>query len=269
MSAVAIEPVRQAHSGMQEFLDECPEVNVSEQEYIRLLGYPLQFELADRARELADWARGWYRQNGRPWIYARHAGKLALANDKVMIDGVEFSSKALRKQFHAAGAAAAVLAAVSAGAECEEKARQLWQEGKPDEYFFLEIYGSAVVEHLLTAAGARFCAWADANNLAVLPHYSPGYPGWPIEDQGALLQLIVGNTSPPGGRIEVMRTGMLRPKKSQLAVFGLTRHLNRVGNLAELVPCENCCLPACQYRRAEYKSARRRLEDVGRLQFRD
>ena len=39
--------------------------------------------------------------------------------------------------------------------------KQARQEEKPDEYFFLETFGSAVVEHLITVAGARLCAWAD------------------------------------------------------------------------------------------------------------
>jgi hypothetical protein len=49
-----------------------------------------------------------------------------------------------------------------------------------------------------------------------------------------------------------MESGMLRPKKSLLAVFGLTRHLDRVRRLTDLVPCENCSFGSCQYRRVPY-----------------
>ena len=35
--------------------------------------------------------------------------------------------------------------------------------------------------------GARLCAWADAERVAVLPHYSPGYPDWDIDEQPRLL----------------------------------------------------------------------------------
>ena len=48
---------------------------------------------------------------------------------------------------------------------------------------------------------------------------------------------------------------MLRPKKSLLAVFGLTRHVDRVRRLTDLVPCENCSFLPCQYRRAPYRRA--------------
>jgi hypothetical protein len=52
-----------------------------------------------------------------------------------------------------------------------------------------------------------------------------------------------------------MESGMLRPKKSLLAVFGLTRNTERVRKLTDLIPCDNCSLPRCQYRRAAYVRA--------------
>jgi hypothetical protein len=49
--------------------------------------------------------------------------------------------------------------------------------------------------------------------------------------------------------VEVLESGALRPKKSLLAVFGLTRHTDRVLRLTELNPCSNCSFTPCQYRR--------------------
>ncbi len=71
-------------------------------------------------------------------------------------------------------------------------------EEKPDEYFFLEIYASAVVEHLITTTGARLCAWAERQGMAVLPHYSPGYSEWDIAEQGKLLALMEFAAGPIG-----------------------------------------------------------------------
>ena len=81
--------------------------------------------------------------------------------------------------------------------------------------------------------------------MAVLPHYSPGYPEWDIAEQPRLLELIrrTRNQSLPAA-IDVLESGMLRPKKSLLAVFGLTQHTERVRRLTDLVPCENCSLDA-------------------------
>ena len=241
--------------------DSSPVTNVEPAEYQRLLGYPRDHELDERALELSDEARAWYAAHARPWIYAREAQSLDIGGDRVVIDGVSFTSKRLLNTLRDAAAESVVLVAVSAGPEIEQEAQRRWLDEKPDEYFFFEVYGSAIVEHLVTTAGGRLCAVADADELAVLPHYSPGYPDWEIADQAPLFALIArdGLQSLPSS-VEVLESGMLRPKKALLAVFGLTRHLDHVRKLGDLVPCENCTLPGCQYRRARYLRPRRRSE---------
>jgi hypothetical protein len=239
------------------------EVNVAPQEYTRLLGYPRGWELEGRALELAEWARAWYAENGRPWFYARQAESLEIAGDTLhgdtlYIEGTPFRSKRLKGTLEQAEAHSVILVAVGAGPEAEEEARRRWQEEKPDEYFFLEVYGSAVVEHLTTLTGARLCDWAEQHEMAVLPHYSPGYPEWDVSEQPRLLELLQ-RTRREGfpSCVEALDSGMLRPKKTLLAVFGLTRHTERLGRLNGLVPCENCSFGPCQYRRAPYRRAPR------------
>jgi hypothetical protein len=159
----------------------------------------------------------------------------------------------LRQTLQKAEAHSVLLVAASAGPEIEREAQKLWREEKPDEYFFLETLGSAVVEHLIAVTGARLCAWAESEDMAVLPHYSPGYSEWDIAEQPRLLQLVgMTREQAQPGRIEVLDSGALRPKKSQLAVFGLTRHRERLRRLTDLVPCENCSFFSCRYRRAPY-----------------
>jgi len=118
------------------------------------------------------------------------------------------------------------------------------------------MYGSAVVERLVTMTGARLCSWAEQQEMAVLPHYSPGYPEWDISEQSRLLGLMTqsGQRRLPSP-VEALCSGALRPKKSLLAVFGLTHHVDRVRPLTGLVPCENCSFTPCQYRRAAYVRA--------------
>jgi hypothetical protein len=236
-----------------------PGVDVSPQEYTRLLGYPRGWILDGRARELADWARAWYAKNGRPWFYARQAEKLEIVGDTnrgdtIRIDGTAFKSKRLHSALEQAGAHSAILVAAGAGPEAEEEARQCWNDEKPDEYFFLEMFASAVVEHLTTYAGSRLCDWAEQRGMAVLPHSSPGYPEWDVAEQPRLLELIkqTRRESFPS-RVDVFDSGMLRPKKTQLAVFGVTHHTGRLQRLTSLAPCESCSFGPCQYRRAPYK----------------
>lgn len=264
---VALPPLAsRPHGDMIEFFETQPDSDVQEAEYKRLLGYPQSHVLQGRARELADWARQWYTDNGRPWIYGRQVDDADVSHGQVRLDGIPFAAAALQKRLTDARADTAVVAIVSAGEACESMARRLWQEEKPDEYFFLEVYGSAVVEHLITAAGACFCAWADQNGLAVLPHASPGYADWEVSDQRRLNELIYrGASRRLPGAVEVLETGMLRPKKSQQAVFGVTSHLTRVERHAHLVPCASCALRSCQYRRGPYRDPPHQIEDVSKL----
>ena len=115
---------------MIELLDAFPDVNVQPAEYKRLLGYPRDSVLEGRARELADWARQWYAQNGRPWVYARQSEKLSIINGSILIDGVTFTSPRLQKTLLEAEAHGAILVAVSAGPEVAEEAAKLWMDAK-------------------------------------------------------------------------------------------------------------------------------------------
>jgi hypothetical protein len=239
-----------------ELASTLPDVNVLPEEYVRLLGYPRGWVLEGRARELVDWARQWYAANGRPWFYARQAEDFEIAGDSIRIDGTEFASKRLRSTLQQAEAHSVMLVAVGAGPEAEEESHRRWDQERPDEYFFLEMFASAVVEHLATTTGARLCDWAEQRGMAVLPHYSPGYSEWDVAEQPRLLELIKRTRKEPlPSRVEVFDSGMLRPKKTLLAVFGLTRHTGRLRSLTDLVPCENCSFGPCQYRRAPYRRA--------------
>jgi hypothetical protein len=233
--------------------DARPAVQVDPAEYVRLLGYPRGHRLDGRAAELAAEAEAWYAEHGRPWIFAREAVALAPDSGGVRLDGVRFASPRLRQTLVDAGGYGAVLVAVGAGPELEEEAARRWRDEKPDEYFFLEVYGSAVVEHLVTHVGARLCGWAEAQGVAVLPHDSPGYPDWDIAEQACLHHLLTASSGVLPGQLDVLESGALRPKKSLIAVFGLTRHVERLTHLRDLVPCERCAFAPCQYRRAPYR----------------
>lgn len=246
-----------------ELAESVPRVDVLDEEYARLLGYPRGVVLEGRAKELADWARGWYAENGRPWMYVRQAGSFSIHENAIDIDGMEFVSSRLQSTLDQAEAHSVVVAAVGAGAEAEEEARRRWADEKPDEYFFLEMYASAVVESLATMAGARLCDWAEQREMAVLPHYSPGYPEWDIAEQLQLLKLLkqTRNEQFPSA-VEVFETGMLRPKKTLLAVFGLTAHKDHLARFTGLVPCERCSFGPCQYRRAPFRRSPRPAGEV-------
>lgn len=239
---------------MLELLVTRPEVNVADAEFRRLLGYPPHHVPSARAQELAAWARHWYGQHGRPWIYVREVN-LTL-NGALRFDGAIFDSPQLREHFARTEATRAVLFAVSAGTGCEEHARELWEESKPDEYFFLETFGSAVVEHLVATTNGRVCAQAESEGLVAIPHYSPGYGGWNVEEQNALFdQIRRGRNRPFPDAIDVLPSGMVKPKKSLLGVIGLAPQTAANRARAVSVPCENCSLGTCQFRCRPYRHA--------------
>ena len=103
-------------------------------------------------RELADCGTGLVREHGRPWVYARSCDRLEIDRRRGIASMASRSTarrcerRSSRPKPHSV-----ILAAVSAGPELEREAKHSWQEEKPDEYFFLEMYGSAVVEHLIDA----------------------------------------------------------------------------------------------------------------------
>lgn len=241
------------HATMYELIDSAPDVEVVEAEYIRLLGYPRGRALDGRAKELAAQTRAWYQDHGRPWLYARELSEVVVSEGEIALEGDRFQSGRVASQFQQAGAHAAFAVAVSAGSECEARAQELWKEGKPDEYFFMEMFGAAVVEHLIMLAGSRLCGWADERGMLALPHYSPGYPEWDISDQVALMKLIRrGAQQPLPGAIQSLDTGMLQPKKSLLGIIGVTRETAKAKALQGLSPCERCSLTNCDYRRMPY-----------------
>ena len=232
-----------------------PIPEVAEAEFLRLLGYPPGHSPGGRARELARWARAWYRSHGHAWSWHAEV-ELSLTPDGVELAGRPFCSPRLRDHLRTTGATRAVLLAVSAGPECEEEARRRWEAERPDEYFFLETFGSAVVGQLVAEAHGRLCSAASRHGRIAVPQYSPGYAGWDVAEQPALFNLVAecaGRRLP--GPLEVLPSGMLRPKKSMLAVVGLAPRTEHALRAARVPPCERCTFAPCRFRRAAYRHA--------------
>jgi hypothetical protein len=179
---------------------------------------------------------------------------------------VEFRSQQLVEHFQQASARRALLFAASAGGNCEEHARLLWQESRPDEYFFLEIFGSAVVEHLVASLSGRLCDFAEGEGFMAIPHYSPGYTGWDVADQNPLFDLMVrGAKLEFPEPIKALPSGMLKPRKSLLGLVGLAARTSETPPKVSRVPCTNCSFSPCTYRRAPYRHAPIQRENVAAL----
>jgi len=222
---------------------------VSDAEFKRLLRVPPEFEFTGQMGENAAWVRDWYAAHGRPWLWASAVESCAVAGEVTTLGGQELTSRELARRFRQAHGA--VVVAASAGPEAEAEAACRWADDEPDRYYFLETFASAVVEALIAEARGRLCAWADERGDVLLPHYSPGYQGWTVGDQARVLVLLTDRGAVPGP-LEVMSSGMLRPKKSQLAVFALAPAGSAGAEPADLVPCKYCAQVRCEFRRESY-----------------
>ncbi len=189
--------------------------SVGDPAYKRFLRMPLRRELDGPLAENAAWARSWFADHGRPWLCGAEV-PVELAADGLRVGEVRIGNAAMAERF--AGATAAAIVAVSAGPEAEAESAARWEAGEPDRYFFLDAYAGAVVEALLAEAARRLKACAGGR--IVLPYYCPGYRGWPVTDTTAVLAVLESAGALPGP-LATLESGMLRPKKSQLALFGL------------------------------------------------
>jgi hypothetical protein len=217
-------------------------------DFARLLGYPDRRLPAGRVRELAARSRSWYAREGRPWALLRPLAVTEIRKSRVHLeDGTELASARLARRL--GGAASVVVAAVSAGPEVDAESARLWQEERPDAAYCLDRFGAAVTEYL-AALTARHLRTASAESgVAALPGYSPGHDGWPLTQQVVLARCLLhgGDVTPPGP-FEVLDSGMIRPKNSLLALFGLTRDRDLAAKAWGRGKCSWCSMARCAFR---------------------
>jgi len=223
---------------------------VRDDEYVRLLGLPRGSALDGRMGELADETRAWYRANGTPRVAAKRFSIERLNESELMIGGRAFRTPVLVRRLRDTGAHSVRLALVSAGPELEAHARALWEAGSPDEWFFHEMFGSAVAEHLVVKAAAQVCEETDGTPEAVLPHFSPGYRGWSLQEQRAAFELLKDTEH----GVEMLESGMLNPVKSQIAFYGIAPRDRVPEDITAFVPCTTCSFSPCALRRARFQN---------------
>ena len=187
--------------------------------YLRHLGLPAETGLDDKTLPLAEGAGAWYREHGNPWIHSRLAPLQGIEEETICLDdGTLLSSCVLAEGARRSGTHSISVLAVSAGEEVDKRIAELWAEEKPDEAMFLNAYADALTEHLRSIEAEKVLQRFSAEGMAVLPYYSPGYDGWKLADQAALLNTISDDLPGP---LEVLPSGGLKPAKSTLAVFAV------------------------------------------------
>ncbi len=219
---------------------------VDDAEFKRQLKLPPEYVMTGEVAANAGWARSWFAEHARPWLCAHPISSCQVDESTVTIAGQVLTSRELAKRFQPAESA--VIVGVSTGSEAELEAANRWEADEPDRYFFLESYATAVVETLINVARSRLCHWASQHACVLLPQYSPGYAEWSETEAHKVHPLLAQGGEMPGA-LEVMESGMLRPKNSQLVVFGVVSASHAPHEDTDLIPCKYCAQTPCELRR--------------------
>lgn len=221
---------------------------IDAEELSRLLGLPRHRELDGELAERAAWARAWYAERGTPYARVHRYAIVELAEQSVLLeDGRRLSGRGLAEHLRRYQAHGLAAIAVSAGDAMDAACAALWREGRPDEGYFLERLGAAVVERLLLRTTLEFCQRAELAGETLTPHLSPGCGRWELGEQHALWGLLFPDGEP--GPMTLLESGGLTPKNSILAAAGLTR---RAMTHSPSGACRSCGLAHCGFRRAPY-----------------
>lgn len=212
----------------------------------RFLGYPAGYAIEGQARALLQQTRAWFHAHARPWR-ATVETQLSVAREAEVLleNGAVLRGPSLAERIGRSHARRAVVACVTLGEAVDERVDRAWAEDRPDRAFFLDAYASAAVAKLVRRVARAVRERARRRGLTALPHSSPGYDGWPLDDQRKLFDLLVGMLD---GRLRLLDSGMLIPRKSLLGLFPLTAELDALPREALQASCRACSMPACSQR---------------------
>lgn len=219
----------------------------------RALGNPAGRPLPSAMLETIDEAYAAYERHGQPWVWSR-AVEIERIDDQAFVAGGQpFRSELLARRYAAANAHAVVAMAISGGHWVDGEAEALWAE-RPDLALALDRVAATVVQDAMHSMTVELCKTAEERGLCLLPPYSPGYTGWPMDDQHHIARLLRDDGAGPSeSDLELLESGMVRPKNAQLSLFALSR-----GPADETTrafhPCESCDLRGCRFRRRAYSS---------------
>ena len=231
-------------------------LHVADRALNRVLGYPPGHVIEGEGRTVLDQTRAWFHGQVQPWSatveheISRVGGS---GGAEVVLDGTTLRGPALARRIQRSGACIGVVVGVSLGAEVDLRIEQLWAEDRPDLAFFLDAYASLAVGRLMQRTAREVADRKRPHGLTVLPHTSPGYDGWPLEDQAALFGLLERGTpeleAPPmDGHLRLLDSGMLAPRKSLLGLLPVTADLGPLALDVLRTSCRSCSMPACAHR---------------------
>ena len=226
------------------------QLRVSEQRYAGHLTYIDGTIPEGPAKDAANAARDWFTSHAKPFSAAVVLEIEDVITDTVILrNGPTLESAKRAHDLTETGCDALYILAVSSGDAVDTEIATRWTENRPDEAFTLNAFAAAATEALVTTEGARLCALSEEGGRTLLPHFSPGYDGWEIQQQLLLLSTLKEHV--PELPLQALESGQVLPQKSLITVFGATRHKDRISPAQ--VPCTRCSLPDCHLRREKFQ----------------
>jgi len=157
------------------------------------------------------------------------------AEDSVILDGVRFRSKVLRKHFDEVERVFPYVVTIGTGVEDLEK-----NSGDALEKYYLDLIGNAAVvnarEHLKKRLSTRYA-------LQGLSYMGPGQlKDWPLEEQRPLFALLGDVESAVG--VTLSDSLLMIPRKSLSGIYFPTE--------VPFMACQLCPKESCPSRKARY-----------------
>ena len=223
------------------FLGKQHQLSIDKPHYIRRLGYPKDYEVPEHIQESMDWATKWYYENGNPWLQIYELD-VQLENENLLLNTVQTKTPKVYKRFQKHNVKKALLMASTAGDTVDEKTTALWSSDFPDRAFFLDTFAASVTEAIVSFAVDYIKRWTAQKDMYTLSRYSPGYPGWDLNEQFLLMDIIKKdyNEVIP---ITISDTALLSPLKSQLSLIGIYKGLEPKTETA--IECIQCSFMDC------------------------
>lgn len=237
--------------------EDCPVANtivwdLTEPDLVRWLGYPRGRRLEGRMADRVDQARRWYAEEARPFMAIRSFEVESIEAHEIRLqNGTSLNSPSLAQRCRESHAHSLICVALSAGPEIDAEVEKLWALERPDEAFVLDRVGVVVTEYLRCFLRSRIHHHARSVGAVAGPASGPGYDGWPLEDQRVLFSLMgerEGSELP--GPLQILPSGMLRPKLSMLLAYPLSGPSPWRMDVGP--SCSVCNYVDCAYRRLPF-----------------
>ncbi len=235
-----MKPIQLTFSGEQIGLE------VDQNHYQRRLGFPKNYDPPGHIMETMEWASQWFHKQGDPWLELYEV-KVSMFNEDIYLNDHRIRAPKVLKRFKKYGVEKALLIAATAGDKVDLETRSLWSSGHPDKGFFLETYAASVTEILIEFAVVQIKEWAHLKGVKSLSRYSPGYPGWELNEQRILMDIIYQYQKDIP--ISLSETSLLSPLKSQLSLVGI--HRNEQDEKEIKAACMQCDFNNCSCRKKE------------------